>query len=258
MGIVRRHIERAGNQFHPLSVWDKVASLEKDWGLIPPPTADLNQRQLALAAQMLLMTGAKQAAIETALTALLGADFISLRVTQPSERVSTPTVPTTQGTFDPIGTAPVYLRITNGAIVGSNVVVSAELLGDSLLPLVGTKLTIDPSDANRTEVIEITDVRAGVDDNCGITFIATKPHNPGVIAASCMPMWRSNQRHVAVLVTPGSITPELERQVNEIMQRHMKSVTDWSIVAATPLGATGPWIVAEAIIGETALGDTAG
>lgn len=258
VGVVRRHIERAACQQHPLSVKDKISSLERDWGLTPPPTADLNQRQLALAAQMLLMTGAKQIAIETALRAVLGDDFISLRVTQPSERVLTPTDPTTQGTFDPPGTAPIYLRVNDSVVVGTNTLLNATLLGDSLPPLVGAKLTIDPADANRTEVITILDARAGIDNDCGITFVAGGPHNPGTIAASCMPMWRSNQRHVAVLVTPGSITPELARQVNQVMQRHMKSVTDWSIVAATPLGLTGPWIVAEGIVGETALGDTAG
>lgn len=257
VGVVRRHIQRAANQQHPLSVWDKIDSLERDWGLTPSPLANLDERQRALAAQMLLMTGAKQVAIETALSAILGADFYGLRVTQPSERVLTPVVPTDQGTFDPLGATPTYLRVTDGVVVGTNVV-NADLLGDSLPPLVGAKLTIDPSDANRTEVVTISEARAGIAQNCQVTFVATKPHNPETIAASCLPMWRSNQRHVAVLVRPGSITPELARRVNEVMQRHMKSVTDWSIVASTPLGVTGPWIVAEAIIGETALGDTAG
>ena len=259
VGVTRATIRRAYNQQVPLAVKDKIESLESDWGLVPGPLDDLNSRQLALSAQMLLMEGSKQSAIETALTAILGSSFYTLRITQPSERFKIPTTPTDQGTFNRLDEAPRYLTILDPVFVGPNTVRATPISGSSI-PYVGEYLTVDPGNAARTERVLVTAVTPSefVDVPFLLSFVAVSAHDPSTVAGTCLPMWRGNQRHVAVIVKAGSVTPELARKVNEVMARHMKSVTDWSIVAGTPVGLSGPWVVADAIIGETALGDTLG
>lgn len=257
VGVVRRHIQRAACQLHPLSVKDKLPSQEKDWGIIPPPTADLNQRQLALAAQQLLMTGAKQVAIDAALVALLGASYYGLRVTTAAQRRVMPTDPSTVGSFQAPGVAPKLVQLLDSSFLGAQTIPYA-LVGDSTAPIVGERWTLDPADVARAEAVTITAVGVDPLGRPTISYVGLKPHNPNVYAATCKPLWRSNQRHVAVLVKNGVVTPEIHRQINAIMQRHMKSVTDWSVCESTPAGLTGPWIVNRAIIGLTALGDVAG
>lgn len=262
VGIARAcGIEKAWNQQLPNYASDKLPSLESEWGVTVNATDSIQTQQQKLAAQFLLQRGARQEAIESALTALLGSGFYTLRVTLPGEVLTVPAAPdsSTAGSWQQVSQTPKYIKLIQAVIFRSTQTISYQLVGGSTQLLVGDVVTIDPGHGTRAEAITIQAVVAtpGVQT---LTATFKQPHDNGTCGLTCCPWWKSNQRRVRVIVTRAvSANQELRRQINEIMAKHMKSTTDWEIICVGKSSSTvtGPFTVGTSPIGAEALGNTA-
>lgn len=262
IGVARMMLVRARNQ-KTSRAWDKLPSVEKDWVVIPGPNDTIPTRQANVKAQMLLMAGARQAAIETALRALLGDDFITVRVTTPSEIVNTPSDPTERGTFQNVSTTPKYIQILDAIVKfsPSHVTVRIKLMGESQMPMVGEVFSVEPNIhvvSERVTILATTSPAPGDTNDGTITIGCTKAHTAGCYAMTCAPLWLSNQREVRVIVSRAAAAdPEVRRKIHSVMQRHEKSVTRWKIMGVTSPTTVGPFVVGVSRVGCDAIGDTA-
>ena len=74
----RQALKRVRRELHPLTTYDLLSTLERDWSCTPLATDTLFQRQLRIAARKLIMRGAREEALVTDLTAAIGSDFFKV------------------------------------------------------------------------------------------------------------------------------------------------------------------------------------
>lgn len=108
-------------------------------------------------------------------------------------------------------------------------------------------------------VLAVVNPAAGVTGNAPkVTATFVHPHSVSAWMLSACPVWQSTQRELQIIVKPASArNVQTRRRVNQVMQRHVKTTTRWRIIETSSTTTVGPWIVARAIIGATALGDVA-
>lgn len=266
LGCARATLERARNQLHPMKAWDKLPTLERNYGIIPDPNASPYQRQSTVAARKLLMAGAREEAVVTDLVALLGAKLIAYRPAKASDRETWPADPKTVGSFPRLDAALVYGVVnepigTAGAIPKPYRVTLRE---NSAEPQPGETITVEPEIDGIAEACVVTawvpDIVAGSPSKTdGLIYIATtNPHSSGCSFSNATPLWRSTQREVCIIVD-ASVTTDAEtiRKVNEIMARHSKTVTRWEIIAASSTTTTGPFVCGVGTCGVDAIGSAA-
>lgn len=257
VGVARAcGIEKAWNQQIPSYASDKLPSLEADWGVAVGPNDSLQTQQQKVAAQFLLQRGARQEAVESALAALLGADFYALRVTKPGEIVTVPSVPTTAGTWQAPRTTPKLVKFLTSVPALGSATVSYALVGTSLGPIVGDRITVDPGlGGARTEAVTVTALSAVGATTKTLTATFSQPHDAGTLAGTCMPWWLSNQRHVFVIVGQASArSAETRRKIGALMSKHMRSATDWDILEVATPTTVGPFIVGSSPVGVDVVG----
>jgi len=264
MAFARAIVKRVPREMHPLSCYDLLTTLEKDWACVPSASDTLYDRKLRLAARKLLMRGSREEALVTDLTAAIGADFIKVKSCPIGSAANFPTSATTAGTFPTPARAPKFYKLLT-SIVSTTVRVSVQLqcINTSAFPLAGENLTIEPEIAGVSEAFTVQTVTSapGVTDVCTITPTApfARAHSVGGWAVSAAPLWLSNRYQLEVIISDAaSRNAEKRRKVNETMARHCKSCERWKLVAASSSTQVGPFVfgVGHNIIGATALGAT--
>ncbi len=240
-------LERAGNNAVPRKTTELLAEAEREWGIIPAPTATLKQRRSALAARRLLPRGARREAIENALLELLGADFVAYfgattppHITWGGEGV---------GNFAKPGSPRKLVRIVAAIAAGlgaPQTVTYAPLRSGDPLPdlLPGEQLCVDPGVLPETVVISARD---------GEQFTATftKPHDPNTVATTqLMPFWGSSARiNIVQVSSAAAASPAKRQQINDLMRRMLRGVSTWHIV-----DQSGPFTVGVGKLGITPIG----
>lgn len=260
----RAIVKRVPREMHPLSCFDLLTTNEKDWGCVPTATDTLFQRQLRLAARKLLMRGSREEALVTDLTAAIGSGFLKVNKIAVGDEANYPTDPTTQGTFPLPALAPRFYRLTSSvAVTGLPVAVTVTAVNASAAPVIGDKLTIEPSIVGNAETVTVTDApstAAGFAAAPSFTATFTKAHSVGGWVMSAAPGWLSNRYQLQIVVTAAAGTDaESRRKVNNVCARHCRSVERWKIVTASSSTDVGPFVIGAGYnkIGATALGASA-
>ena len=258
LAYARAFIRRVPAEFHPMTSYDLLSTLEKDWSCTPGPVDAVLTRQLRVAARKLLMAGSREEALVTDLTAAVGAGFLKVNAIAGASVVNYPVAPDSVGTFPNPSTPPKFFRtVDEVAVTGVTVTIRLTAINGSAAPLAREKLTIEPETNTVAEQIN-----ASVVTNIGgvitITTSCLSAHSPGAWVLTAAPLWLSNQRELGIVVTSATAAdPEKRRKINEVMQRHGRSVTRWNIVRASNATQVGPFVFGTGIIGSTALGAAA-
>ena len=261
----RQALKRVRREQHPMTCFDLLTTMEKDWACTPLATDTLFQRQLRIAARKLIMRGAREEALVTDLTAAIGSDFLKVNGMPAGDAANYPTTATDVGTFPAPAVDPKFYKLTTSvAWLGAPLAVKWSAVNASAAPLVGEKITIEPDIVGNAEAVAITavttDVGAAANALTGtLTATFTKAHSVGAWACTAAPLWLSNRYELQIVVTDAASKDAVKCDaVNRVMQRHAKSCETWCIAAASSSSTVGPWVVADAIVGSTVLGDTAG
>lgn len=264
IGCARATIRRGLNQRNPSKAHDRIPTLERDRGIVAPADASPDQRRAVLAAREALVHGSREEALTTDLRAVLGTRLVRLRATAAGERVVWPSFPSGVGAY-PKADAPLTFGQILDPIVHMLVPVTVRfaVLGGGSPPKVGQQITIEPDNNLQAEAVTV----AGLDYSATalpaslggmpdlLTVTCSWPKDAGARFHSAFPILTSTQRELQVIVTTAAARdPETRRQVHEVMARHCKTSTRWQIIETANNTTTGPWVVAVARVGATAVG----
>jgi len=227
LGSAQYMLDRAGNNRNPLKATELLALLERDYQIVPGPTATLNERRRELAARAKLTKGNRRGAIEYALRALLGDAFIEYRTTSKIEIQTVPFDIASTGVFAPPGTEKKTLALTECvATIGRPFSVGYRVVagGD---PVVGEAFCVDPDPRTNIEQVTVLAVANG-----RLTALFQKSHEIGSLAVRPHPYWSSNQRLNTIVVSPAAASdPETRRKIHELLRRALRGVSTWQIVS---------------------------
>lgn len=221
-------LDRAGNQRFPLKATELLGLLEKDYQIVPPADATLNERRRELAARARISKGNRRGAMEYALRVLLGDDFIEYRTVEVADAVVSPDDPASIGAYPQPGTEKKTFRITQ-PVTTRNAAVSVpfEIIGESQPPVAGELYSFDPD--TRSPNIEAVTLLEVTPTHLTATF--RNPHEAGTVATNSNPVWISNKRYVTIVATLAAAKdPETRRKINELMARAARGVTQWEII----------------------------
>jgi hypothetical protein len=239
-------LERAGNSADPLLASPELLPLlEKDYGVRKGPYDSLTLRRQRLAALQRLPDGAAYLAIWNALSALLGADFLAYRVLTPSETTVYPATPTSSTELNCVraDVPAVYARLIDPVtLTGSPTWVTYGPIDPNAFPvrlLKGDVVMVSPENTAQAERVTIAEVRE-VDGVRQFLATFTKAHDLNAAVTTVdWPYWWSTQRYAFVIVTAtAALDPEKRRQIDEVMAKMARGVSQWAIVQPTTPGAT--------------------
>lgn len=258
MGIARGRyaLERAFNNQNPLKAIELLPALEKNWAVIPSETDTLLDRQLAVAARMMLVRGATREAITAGLQAILKTHFVALRMFNVNEA----TVEEPAGKFGPSFARDdlpfKVIRLTGPvALLGSPTVVpytNADPSAGPILVQSNDVFMVQPENTGLAEVVTIISATA-----TDLTATFYRSHDPDSFATTQNWVnWTSTQRVCMVVVdNVAALDAETVRRVDDFMSRASRGVSSWDIVQPTSFGATtvGPFTLDVSALGSVPL-----
>lgn len=253
---------RAGNQSNPRKVFEMLPTVLLDFRITPPPNATIQQKRDLLTARASRDDGATQSAVENQLLALLGPSrFVAYRPLKTAESNLWPTVPGNgPGVYTRIDIAPKQFSLILGnTVVGSPDWVSYAPLNADVLPpptvLVGDQLCVNAGDLANAERVTCIATRTllGV-PQFQATF--TLFHGFGFVATTGpFPAQFSTKRFSFIVVdTATAVNPVLRAQIDELMGRVARDVSEWAIVSQTSPGVIGPFTIASSPLGTISFG----
>lgn len=261
LGRARYTLERAGNQSDPLKATEILPNLEQDYDVRPPLSAGLFERRTFLAAQYRLPRGGVYTNVRAALQTLLGTDFLAYRLLGDAEAVDYPTNPLTSVEVNAqrVEVPGRFLKLTQPMISTGLVWADYENLdttaGDVLIND-GDVVMVQPENSGLAERVTVTQVQ-GASSTRQFRAIFTKPHDVGAIVTTAnWPYWWSTKRFALIVLKAASaLSADKRRQVNELMAKLARGVSQWAIVQPSPPGATtvGP-LTLPAPLGTATLG----
>lgn len=254
-----RAILRHGrDQKHATRAVEMLPALERAYGLIPQAGQSDEDRRNAVAARMLLTRGNRREAIESALTSLLGANFVALRVVKPAELAVWPSSPGNYGTFEAPSRAQKTFVLTSAiAVTGSPVSFSYAHIGadDGTRVLAGERYTFELENPFESESVVIS-AAVPASKTATATFVRAKDN--GASVCSYAPILTSNQRTLIVaLKSSAARDPVVRRKVDDLLRRMARASTRWAIVEETTSLHAGPWVLGTSRLGVTPIGTSA-
>lgn len=263
LGFAVTKLERAGDQAFADGLYDMLPDAEDELGLHPSPTATITQRKQGVAAARRLPAGASRTALEAALAALLGANYVGVHITTPSERVMWPAaLGDAPQNLQPPTVTRKLIRIVAPVAIGLGGPVTVPYLPvDPVAPegqlhslTVGDVFTLEPEISGRAEPVRITGLGA-LPGNVAPTFTAViqNAHENMAWATTIpFPLWTGTQREFVVIVKNGTaVNAEQQRQVHELLERVCTGVTTWDLVQENDVGSgvAGPFTLDDPILG---------
>lgn len=239
--------DRAKNQTEPLKCIEMLPGLERDYGIVPNANDTILQRQQAIAARQLASLGASLLNVESSLRTLLGSDFVTVRPYSAADRTLSASTPS--GNFTPIDQPPKVISILDPVPIGTATVryTTADPIALPVTLLVNDSVAIQPGNSGLVEIVTVSAVGAG-------TFTATfaKGHDTNCVATTGnFPNWWSTQCHLLVVVSAAaSLDAEKTRKVHDLMQRTVRGVYTWNVVAPSGAGTLGPFTLGDANLGQ--------
>lgn len=253
----RATLRRAANQNRPTLAVELLPNLEEDFGVIPGPNDTIVQRQDAVAAKKKRNRGTRREAVVDALRTALGSDFLAYAPVKSTSYVfPNPVLATSPVNAVRADVASKIVKLGDYVTaLGAPLWVAYENLdpsADAVSLLKGDVVMVEPNVSLHAEKVTVAAVRVvGTTRELQATF--TKPHTKGgVVTTQNWPNQISYARHVFVVLTAAAaIDPQKRRKADEVMHRHVKGSTSWSVVQATSSTATtvtiGPTTVSSPI-----------
>jgi hypothetical protein len=256
LGLAREQLERAANQSNPWWCNELLPKRERDFGLVPMPTAKLRERQAELAAAMAANGGERMDSLRDGLTALLGDGLIAV-VPQvmtsggqfpswwPPWNTSHPVRPCN---FVPLGAKFKTVRLTSHTLNG--VASYAYAAGEPAPLIVGEKVVLGAGQRGLTEIVTIASATA-------TTFTPATafayPHESGTYCTTAtIPYWISGRRFIFVVCTDDVLVDNvLMQRANNYMRRAVGNSCQWGLVASSGSGTAGPFTIGESLLGQT-------
>lgn len=257
---VRRRLRAAAEQRLPSRVSCLLPVRERELGIVPGPVDTMADRRAVLAARYLIPRGGTKRNIESALTELLGADFIAYVPTPVADAETYPFLPSTAVHFALPSVARRVIRVI-GPILPGYAIYPYEtppqpqdaLTPEAVDPVPGDVFVFSAGQVGLEERIPILSVDTTAKT---VAINAFGPHGAVAIGFTHpYPAWRSTKRHsLVVLSASAAADPEKRRRVNELMQRMARTVSTWDICAGSGSSTTGPFTVGGGLIGITTIG----
>lgn len=258
MGIARGRyaLERAFNNQNPFKSIELLPSLEKNWSVIPSETDTLLDRQLNVAARMMLVRGAPREAITAGLQTILTTHFIALRTFLPGEVVTEQPAGTSGPLFARHDLPFKLIRLTGAVahLLAPTTVpyTNADPSAGRILVQKGDVFMVQPENTGLAEVVTV--ISATADD---LTATFTKAHDIDAYATTQNWVnWTSTQRiYLIVVDAAAAIDTETVRRVNDFMSKVSRGVSQWDIVEPTTPGALtyGPFTLDVSPVGMVPL-----
>ena len=242
----RSAIQRAALNMYGATATEKIPQLEQAFLAIPSRTATIAERRGVLAAKYLAARGSREEAIDNALRAALGTDFVFL---YPIPRASVTKWPTTYGAtpglfsridvpaktvrlLDPVAPDFSVSGVVTVPYENWNTAHNEELLAK------GDVLCIEPENPGGAELVTVTAV-SGTGTSRTFTATFTKPHEHNSAATTRpTPFGLSTKRHyLVILKTAAAKDAEKRRIANEVMRIAVRGVSTWSVVHETTDGS---------------------
>jgi hypothetical protein len=265
MARTRMLLRRAGNQHNPLKMLEHLPTAEKLYGLVPLKSQTEDERRTLLALRVELPRGANFNAIENALIAALGSDFVAYRPTPEAEAGPIPSGDPTlgPGDFASVDTfhsfAPTVTAVTTTGSPVSVVWNPAQgfnVDSQTTFP-VGTQIVIDPDKDGLRELVTVAAPTLGA----LFTATFTKAHAAGAwLKIGGFPYYLSTRKHQAIIVVNGKANdPEVRRLVQGALERGLRGISTWDVLHENAVaGTAGPFNVgggsSPGLIGTTPIG----
>lgn len=221
---------------------------EKEYGIIPGANATLQDRRREFAARKLAAMGSARHQIETALAALLGADFVAYRPTSVADTLQWSQLDSLDVNYQRPEVARKLVRIkTSLSMPGALAQIATYALeaipvvpGQSNLLLPGDVLMVEPGRLGRAERVVVADVDNTNSSNLIFSAVFTKSHDANSLATtSPFPGYSTTKRHSLIVVKQAAAgDPEKRRWINELMRRMLRSTSTWDIVEQDPAMGT--------------------
>lgn len=272
MGLARERyaLEHAGHEIEPSCVTESIEKREGEYGAIPADGDNLATRRGVLVARKLLPSGCAQTNVDSALSELLGADFLAYIPTALGTEVNAPaTIAAAPMNLQRADLPNVLLRTIDGLSGGvpgvltvrfdaldtsTSTVVESATTVTSLRAAVGDKIVVGANAPDTAEVVTVSAV--GISSGYR-TFTATftKAHEPGsVCVIGDWPYWHSTKRtSLVVLSETAAADAEQRRKVDDQLARMAREVSRWQIAGGSG-GVAGPFKVGVGLIGITPIG----
>lgn len=239
IAAARSSLRRAGLNMYGATATEKLPQLEAAYGVVPSRTATIAERRAVLAAKYLASRGSREEAIDNALRAALGTDFVFLYVIPRASVTKWPsTYGATPGLFSridiPAKTVKLLDPVAPDFSVSGVVTVPYEnwvTAHNEELLAVSDRLVIEPENPGGAELVTVTAV-AGSGSTRTFTATFTKPHEQNCAATTRpTPFGLSTRRHyIVILKTAAAVDNEKRRIANAVMRAAVRGVSTWSVV----------------------------
>lgn len=255
MGLARARYtaDRAGHQYEPHRAVEMLPSLEWEFGLVPLPTATIEERQHDVAVAAKVARGARLDNVTRVLRELLGDDFIAYLPTAKGAGVPSTTDPANAGTWEAPGSPKAVYQLTTAITLRGSPTIAlvAFVAGQDLGFSVGQRVTLDIGDTGRSESVI---VNLGGTGGFGATF--TQAHAIGAqVVIGRAPNMSSTKRHNLVVLSAAAMhDAEKRRKTNRALHRLLRGTSTWSLAEPSGVGTAGPFRVGHGTLGHTPIG----
>ena len=251
MGLqsAKLQLQHAAAQRDPRYVTEKLPELEKDYQLIPLPSATIEERRAALQAAMSRRDGNLVTAISAGMTTIFGAYFSSVRVQTTSETSAVLIGQTSLKTFDEFkpGIGHKLFKITEPiSSVGAKTVAITSIGGTGEPPKVGERVIVDVSKNGRTEVVTVT---ASTSSTITATFSSAHDAN-AVCSTQHWPAWVNHKRHLLIYTSAAALdNAPLIAKANAFLDYALRGSSTWAFVPGE-----SPFVIGTSRIGQNTIG----
>lgn len=259
---VKYAAERAAGQALPSSASTLLAKHEADHGLVPAWNETTPSRRAAIAVRWRAPVQPTRLEVETALSDLLGNDFLALVTTSSADASTWPTGFTVSpSNLVSYRTARRLLRFLTPvsfihplySTVAYEVARETGRSDVSDQIAVGDRLVVEAEVPGLTERVTVTAVSSETVDSVTTLYLTARflhPHNAGCFATTGnYPAQTTTKRRSLIVLTPTAANDrESRRKVNDYMNRVARATSTWDIVQGSG-GTTGTFTVGTSPIG---------
>lgn len=257
LAVAQLQMDLAAAQDDPNQVNYLLPDIERDYKVLVPYGATIEDRRIELLAAQAAASGSLESAIQTGLSAIFGSSLVGWRFMRldPTDVDSEVKLVTDSPIFVPPNTPVKVIEFTETIMPGEQTV-PYTWITDRRDIAPNDRFTLDCVAYASHEAVEVSGVGVNDDDIDTITATFTKPHNPGTLATTALqPFWSSTKCHCIVGVADVALTnPTLISRAHKFLRKALPATSTWAFVHTNgnPLGEeTGPFTVGYGLIGNT-------
>lgn len=253
LAAAQLQIDLAAAQDDPNQVNYLLPDIERDYKILVPFGATVEDRRVELLAAQAAASGSLQAAIQAGLSAVFGENLVGWRFMRldPRDVDSEVKILNDSPIFVSPSTRVKVIEFTETIMPGVQTVPYKWIVREAQGVLAGDRFALDCAAFASHEDISISEVGSGT-----IKATFTKPHNPGTLATTApQPFWSTTKCHCIVGVTDVALADaNTISRGHKFLRKALPATSTWAFVHTNgnPLGEeTGPFTVNYGLIGNT-------